>query len=165
MWTSIHGNPILCWVPYCWSNTTTTQIILDNYAFTFSQCPHYNKTRLLFPHPLHCMSFITINSERLKLLKSTFIVLMSELTSGCHGSHVGQECAWERTWERVQERQRTFITTDSKVVDLTMSLQNVMCCWVFHRMLTKEWPIYFCKHVMKYTYSTTIWDYRILKIL
>ena len=76
------------------------------------------------------MSFITMNSERLKLLKSTFTILMTALTSDSHGSHVGQECPWERTGQRVWERQRTFITTDSEVVDLTMSLQNVMCFWV-----------------------------------
>ena len=39
---------------------------------------HYNKTRLLFQHPLHYMSFTTINSELVKLLKSTFTHFMSE---------------------------------------------------------------------------------------
>ena len=50
------------------------------------------------------MSFITMDNELLKLLKFTFTVFMSELTSGCHDSHVGQEFFWERTWERVRER-------------------------------------------------------------
>ena len=76
------------------------------------------------------MSFTTMDNELLKLLKSTFTIFMSELTSGCHGSHVGQEFAWERTWERDPERQRTFITTYSEVVDFNMLLQNVMCVWV-----------------------------------
>ena len=43
------------------------------------------------------MSFITINNEPLKLLKSTFTILMSALTLNSHGSHVEQECVWERT--------------------------------------------------------------------
>ena len=42
------------------------------------------------------MSFTTMNNEMLKLLKSTFTHLMSELTLGYHGSQVGQKFTWER---------------------------------------------------------------------
>jgi hypothetical protein len=38
-WTSIHGSPTLSWSSHCRSNTTTTQAILGNYAFTLGQCP------------------------------------------------------------------------------------------------------------------------------
>ena len=50
---------------------------------------NYNKTRLLFQHPLHYMSFTIINGELVKWLNSTFTHFMSELTLGRYGSEVG----------------------------------------------------------------------------
>ena len=56
-----------------------------------SKTHNCNKTRLLVQHPLHYMSFTTINNELVKWLNSTSTHDMSELTLWWHGSEVGHK--------------------------------------------------------------------------
>ena len=68
---------------------------------------HYNKTCFFFPASLHYMSFTTMDNEMLKLLQSTFVMLMSELNLGCHSRHVDRNLfgnALENVFGNVRER-------------------------------------------------------------
>ena len=110
--------------------------------------PHYNKTRILFQHPLYYMSSIVINNELVKLLKSTFTHFMSKLTLGCHGSQVGQKFTWERTWERLRERAWL------PIVEWSIWICQFKMSYVFgfSTEYSQKWPISFWIHNEMYIY-------------
>jgi hypothetical protein len=126
-------------------NTTTKEV---NPHF----CIHYNKTRCLFQHPLHYMSFTTINNDWRNNRNPTL---------RCHGSEVGQQFTCKSVWERLIERAWLWI------VKWSIWICQVKMSYVFgvSTEYSQKMTHFFFEFIMKCTYLYTIRHFYTLNIL